>query len=166
MSFFALNLVLALIWLFLTGSFTLPNLLFGLLIGFVAIALARPYLDSGGYLRSVRGGFRFVRRFGQEVLVANLQLARDLLRVQMPFVPGIVAFETEGLSPAEVVVLANMISLTPGTLAIDTDEAGRIIYIHSLYAGDREALLESFQRLASLVKGVKDPQRATIGRAV
>jgi multicomponent Na+:H+ antiporter subunit E len=161
MNFFALNLVLALIWSFLTGSFTAASFLFGLAVGYLILAVAEPYLGSGRYLASVLGGFRFMAIFLKEIVVANLQLARDLLRPTMPFVPGIVRFETQGLTKAEVVVLANMISLTPGTVSMDTDASGTIIYIHSVYMGDPQALRKSFQRLASLIEGVKHPKRAS-----
>ena len=155
MNFFALNLVLALVWTFLTGSFTIANLLFGLGVGYGIIAVAEPYLGSRSYLRSVIGLKLFVWRFLKEIVVANIQLARDLLRPTLPFVPGIVRYETRGLNQAEVAVLANMISLTPGTLSMDTDAAGKVIYIHSVYAHDREALLRSFDTLASLIHRVK-----------
>jgi multicomponent Na+:H+ antiporter subunit E len=157
-NFFSLNLVLAIIWAFLTGSFTAASFLFGLVVGYLILWVARPYLGSDRYLASVIGLFRFVRQYLKEILVANVQLARDLLRPEMPFVPGIVEFRTHGLTRAEVVVLANMISLTPGTLSMDTDDTGTVLYIHSVYAHDLVALRESFQRLAGLIHGVKHPE--------
>ena len=160
MHFFALNLVLAIIWLFLTGSFTTANLLFGLLVGFAVLALAQPYLGSGGYVGSVRCFLRLMRVFLKEIAVANFQLARDLLRKDMPFVPGFIRFDTEGrLSTAELAVLANMISLTPGTLSMDTDESGRILYIHSVYASDPDASRAAFTHFLELIESVKQPAR-------
>ncbi len=156
MTFLALNLVLAIVWLFLTGSFGTVNLLFGFVIGYLVIRVGEPYLGSGGYIRSVRGSFRFLWVFLSEIVRANIQLARDLLRPELPFKPGIVRYETEGLTQGEVAVLANMICLTPGTVAMDTDEEGRVLYIHSVYADDPN-LHASFDHLAGLIKGVKHP---------
>lgn len=158
MNFFALHLVLGIVWLFLTGSFTTANLVFGLIVGYGVLAVAQPYLGSGGYVASVIASFRFARKFIVAIVLANVQLARDLIRVEMPFVPGIMRYETHGLTKPEVVVLANMISLTPGTLSMDTDETGTILYIHSVYAGDREALRDSFEALADLIKSIKHPE--------
>jgi multicomponent Na+:H+ antiporter subunit E len=158
MNFFSLNLVLSIIWTFLTGSFTVANFIFGLAVGYAILWLAQPYLGSGRYLASVRGAFRFVGRYLKEILLANIQLARDLLRREMPFVPGIIEFQTRGLTSAEVAVLANMISLTPGTLSMDTDQSGSIIYVHSVYAGDPDELRRSAQRLADLIEAVKHPE--------
>lgn len=164
MHYFALNLVLAIVWLFLTGSFTTANLLFGLVVGFGVLALAQPYLGSGGYIGSVRNLFRLMRVFFKDIVVANFQLARDLLRKDLPFVPGFIRFDTEGrLSNAQLAVLANMISLTPGTLSMDTDESGRVLYIHSVYARDPEAARASFMHFLELIENVKEPDRVHQG---
>lgn len=158
MHFLALNLILAIIWLFLTGSFTTANLLFGLVVGFAVLALGQPYLGSGGYITSVRNAFRLLRIFLKEIAVANVQLARDLLRPKLPFVPGFIQFDTEGrLTTAELALLANMISLTPGTLSMDTDESGRVLYIHSVYAGDPESQRAGFREFVELIERVRTP---------
>lgn len=154
MTFLALNLVLAIVWLFLTGSFGTTNLIFGFAIGYGVIRVAAPYLGSRAYLQSVRGSVRFLFAFAYEVIKANLQLARDVLKPEMPFKPGILRYETEGLTPTQVVVLTNMICLTPGSLSIDMDDNGRVLYIHSVYADDPKAFLASVERLAELIKGV------------
>lgn len=160
MHFFALNLVLAIVWLFLTGAFTTANLLFGLVIGFAVLGLAQPYLGSGGYIGSVRCFFRLLRVFLKEIVVANFHLARDLLRKDLPFTPGFIRFDTEGrLSRAQLAVLANMISLTPGTLSMDTDEEGRVLYIHSVYARDPDATRADFMRFLELIESVKYPEK-------
>jgi multicomponent Na+:H+ antiporter subunit E len=158
MNFFALHLILGIVWLFLTGSFTTANLIFGLIVGYGVIAVAQPYLGSGNYVRSVIATFRFARKYLMEIVLANVQLARDLLKPDMPFVPGIIRYQTHGLTTAEVTVLANMISLTPGTLSMDTDETGTVLYIHSVYASDRGDLQASFDKLADLIKSVKHPE--------
>lgn len=160
MHFFALNLVLAIIWLFLTGSFTTANLLFGVVVGFAVLALARPYLGSGGYVGSVRALLRLMRVFLKEIALANFQLARDLLRKDLPFVPGFIRFDTEGrLSTAELAVLANMISLTPGTLSMDTDESGRVLFVHSVYSRDPDASRAEFMHFLELIESVKQPEK-------
>jgi multicomponent Na+:H+ antiporter subunit E len=157
MNYLALNLILSIIWTFLTGSFTVANFLFGLLVGYFVLWLGRPYLDTRFYLASVSGTFTFLGQYLRAIVLANIQLARDLLRPEMPFVSGIIEFKTEGLNRAEVAVLANMISLTPGTLSMDTDASGTIIYIHSVYAADPEELRRSTQEIADMVYRVKHP---------
>ena len=55
--------------------------------------------------------------------------------------PAIIAYPLTVKSDAEITLLANMITLTPGTLSIDVAEDRSVIYVHVLQLGDREALV-------------------------
>lgn len=154
MNFLALNLLLAIVWTFLLGSFSIGSVLFGFLMGFLVLAAAQPFLASERYVRSVVGLIRFLTVYAYELLVANLQLARDVLRPTLPFTPGFIRYDASTLSTVERVVLANMISLTPGTLTVDYGEEGRALYIHSLYAQDPAKLCSGIDLLAGLIDGV------------
>ena len=81
----------------------------------------------------------------------NLQLARDILRPHPPFQPGFLAYDASDLGPTETVLLANLVSLTPGTISVDLDDLGEMLYVHSLYAGDAEATRRGIRRLANLI---------------
>lgn len=155
MSYFALNLVLALVWMLLTGAFTLWGFLTGFLAGFLGLAFAQPMLGSRQYVRAVGGILKLHVVFFYELVVANLQLARDLLRPEMPFQPGFVSFDARDLGPSETVLLALMISLTPGTLSVDLDDLGNVLHIHSIYARDTAALQRGFRRFANLIHGAQ-----------
>jgi multicomponent Na+:H+ antiporter subunit E len=159
LSYFALNLLLAILWLFLWGDFSFPTFAIGLLVGFAAISLPRTVLGSGRYVRSVVGVVRLFVGFFRELVLANVQLARDILRPVPPFRPGFIAFDIRDLGPTETVFLANLISLTPGTLSVDSDDEGFTLYIHSVYAEDPEETRRSIRRLANLVHGAlgQDP---------
>lgn len=164
MTYLALNLLLAIVWTFLTGSFSFGNLLFGFIVGFLALALAQPFLANRGYVSSTVGLLRFLRVYTTELVFANIQLARDVLRPTLPFKPGLIRYDAGYLSPGERVVLANMISLTPGTLTVDYGDHGRILYIHTVYAQDPEKLRQGMDLFGALIDGVtghrpKDPSK-------
>jgi multicomponent Na+:H+ antiporter subunit E len=158
-SYFALNLLLAILWIFLWGQFTFPAFVVGLVVGFAAIAFSRAVLGSERYVRSVFGTVRLVLGFLRELVLANVQLARDILRPVPPFRPGFIAFDIRDLGPTETVFLSNLVSLTPGTLTVDSDDDGYTLYIHSVYAEDPEETRRSIRRLANLVHGAlgQDP---------
>lgn len=153
MSYFTLNLLLAVFWMFLTGSFSMLSLAFGLAVGFIAISAGRPVLGSRRYVRAVWGTALLVVGFARELVVANLLLARDILRPRPPFKPGFLSFDIRDLGPTETVALANMVSLTPGTLSVDLDDLGYTLYVHTLYAHDPDATRAGLRRLANLVHG-------------
>jgi multicomponent Na+:H+ antiporter subunit E len=151
MSYLTLNLLLAIVWMFLFGDFSLPSMVVGLGLGFVAIAVSRPVLGSQRYVRSVAGVFRLLVGFTRELVTANLHLARDILRPEPPFRPGFVRFDIRDLGPTETVLLANLVSLTPGTLTVDVDDEGFTLYLHTLYAQDPQAVRAGVRRLANLI---------------
>jgi multicomponent Na+:H+ antiporter subunit E len=151
MSYFALNLILSLVWMFLTGSFDVGSFIVGYVIGFVGIAFGRQVLDSNRYVHAVRGIVRLVLIFIYELVVANLQLARDILRPVPGFKPGFIAFDVRDLPPLETVLLANMISLTPGTVTVDSDDDGFTLYIHTVYAQNPEQIRAGCRKFADLI---------------
>lgn len=153
MSYFAFNLLLAIIWMFLTGTLSVGGFIVGFVIGFLGLAFSRHVLGSGQYVSGALGILRLVSVFVYEMVVANLQLARDILSPVPPFKPGFVSFDVRDLPPLETVLLANMISLTPGTLTVDSDDEGYTLYIHTVYAQDPERIRRGFRRFANLIHG-------------
>lgn len=49
-------------------------------------------------------------------------------------------------------LLANLISLTPGTVTVDADDAGDALYVHTLYARDAEAVRRECRSFARLIR--------------
>jgi multicomponent Na+:H+ antiporter subunit E len=162
---FAFNLVLAIVWMLLRSDFSLGGLLVGFLIGFLAIAFARVDRGSSRYVRATIGIIRLTVGFLGELVVSNLQLARDLLRPRPPFRPGFVRFPIGDLRPPQTVLLANLVSLTPGTVTVDIREDGRELLVHSLYAGDPEAVRRSMRRLADLIHAALGAEAPTTPRS-
>jgi multicomponent Na+:H+ antiporter subunit E len=155
----ALHLLLAIIWMLLTGDFSSVNLAFVLAVAFLALAFGQPVVGSTRYVRAAGGVIRLAFGFGRELVVANLQLARDILRPTLPFQPGFVAFHVPDLDRTETVILSNLLSLTPGSLSVDLDDEGHTLYIHTLYAGDPEETRRSARRLADLIHGALGHER-------
>jgi multicomponent Na+:H+ antiporter subunit E len=75
--------------------------------------------------------------FGRDLLISSLQVARAVLtpadRVQPRFVTVPLASARSGL---EITLVANYITLTPGTLTVDVSPDRRTLLVHSLLAGD------------------------------
>lgn len=100
-------------------------------------ALTRPFRIVG-----------FALYFLRELVVANLRVARDVLSPGMPNLrAGIVRFPTRTRPGWERTTLANAITMTPGTLTLEVDDAHDALYVHTLYAEDREAFTASLQAM-------------------
>ena len=59
--------------------------------------------------------------------------------------PGVVAIPLDARTDAEITLLANLITLTPGSVSLDLSEDRRVLYVHAMYidGGDVEAYVRS-----------------------
>lgn len=77
--------------------------------------------------------------FLAELLLANFRLAWDVGTPGLPSTAGIIRVDTGARTAAEIWLVANAISMTPGTLTLEVDPDGHHLYVHTLYAEDRDA---------------------------
>lgn len=131
MNAFLINLVLALVWGAVTASFSPGNLLFGFILGFISLWLVRDRFDQRNFHRPVRV-LRLAAEFVIELCLSGYRVARDTLSPKMSFEPAIVALPLDLKQDAEIMLLANMISLTPGTLSVDVSSDKSTLYIHAM----------------------------------
>ncbi len=153
---FVLHLLLALAWLLLTGVFTPVNFAFGLLAAYGVLwfcwraVVPEPQGARLGYFRKVGQVLAFGLFFVWELILANLRVAIDVLRPRMQFAPAVVAVPLRDFSDAETVMLANLITLTPGTLSLDVRDdpphGGRILYVHAMHGGRTQAVIDRFRQ--------------------
>ncbi|REK18424.1 MAG: Na+/H+ antiporter subunit E [Planctomycetota bacterium] len=150
MIFFLWNLLLALAWAFAVGVPSTGNLLLGFALGWGVLWLGRSILGSGDYTRRIAKIAEFAVFFAWKLLVANIRVARDVLTVKNYMQPAILAVPLDARTDAEIVLLANLISLTPGTLSLDVSHDRRFLYVHSMYTDDPEQaklqLKQGFER--------------------
>jgi multicomponent Na+:H+ antiporter subunit E len=93
-----------------------------------------------------------------ELVRANLRVAMEVLAPGFRMTAGIIRVPTRTRTPLEVVVLANAISLTPGTLTLQVDEQDRVLYVHGLYVTSRSEFLRSIARIEDLVLDITRPR--------
>lgn len=95
-----------------------------------------------GFARLGRAG-PLALLFVRELVVSAVKVALLVLHPDMNrrLQPGIVAYPLTVLSDGEITVLANLITLTPGTLSLDVSDDRRTLYIHALNVTDRERLI-------------------------
>jgi multicomponent Na+:H+ antiporter subunit E len=146
MSLFALNLILAVTWALATGSLSERNLALGFVVGLVVLQLV------GSAVGDARYGARLFRILGlavtflKELLVSSVRVAASVLSPRLTFEPAVIAVPLDLESDAEITLLANLISLTPGTLSIDVAADRSCIYVHAMYGGDPEQLADEIKR--------------------
>lgn len=143
MSHVLLTIVLALGWVTATGSFTLPNLLLGAVVGGAGLFVIRSYVSRPNLLPRVLRIVSLALLFIKELVLSALRVARLVIRPDLNahIRPAIIAFPLTATGDAEITLLANLITLTPGTLSVDVSEDRRLLHIHVIHLTDREAFI-------------------------
>jgi len=122
-AFLYLFILLFIIWIALTSSFNWQELSTGIVISLVlSLFLYRRYSDLGlPPLEGRRIAFFFIYLLVlfKEIITANLDVAYRVLHPKMPIKPGIVVIKTELKQDLAKMILANSITLTPGTFTLD-----------------------------------------------
>ena len=144
---FLLNLALAVVFCALQGSAALLDVLTGLVIGMFVVTLSGRGNGQSGYLRRVYGLIRFAVYFVYILIKANVEVAWEVITPGYTMEPRLLAYSVAGLSDVEITTLANAITLTPGTLSADVDDAGTTLYIHCMYARDRDEAIAALDGL-------------------
>jgi multicomponent Na+:H+ antiporter subunit E len=148
----ALHVLLTLIWAALTGDFGPLNLMAGSIIGYGTLWLTKRPFGGEEYFRKSRRALKFVLVVSWELMLANIKVARTVLTTPLAELrPGIIAVPLDVKSDVEITMLANLITLTPGTLSLDVSDDRRVLYVHTIELEDAEAFRQSmkggFERL-------------------
>jgi multicomponent Na+:H+ antiporter subunit E len=138
MNLLLLNLFLALTWVFVTGEFTPINLAFGFLLGYLILWFTQRAIGASGYFGKVARIARFAAFYLRELVSANLRVAYDVVTPTHHMRPGIVAIPLDAKTDTEITLLANFITMTPGTLSLDVSDDRKVLYLHAMYLGDME----------------------------
>lgn len=154
-------------WVALWGDFTVANFVGGTLVALLVLAIsadARP--RPAGPLRPVHA-IRFVGWFTVALVRATLSVALEVVRPVPRITEGIVAVPLRGASDGLVTLVANAISLTPGTLTLEVecDRDVAVFYVHCLHLDDVAAVRRDLERLGNLAVQAfgTDEQRAVGG---
>jgi multicomponent Na+:H+ antiporter subunit E len=152
---------LLLFWSMLVGSLQAESLLLGAL---VSLAIALLYRDGLSFFTEFRAtpraflaGLAYYGYFLKELVRSNLKLTAIVLSPELPIRPGIVKVRTRLKSRMGRLMLANSITLTPGTLTVDLQ--GEWLYVHwvSVTAEDSETataqIVAGFERYLEVMYG-------------
>lgn len=149
-----------LLWLLLVGSLDPQEMLLGAAVALLVTLISAPHLGLFTGVRVTPQAplhlLRYLRQFGIALVRSNLDVARRVLAPSLPIRPAVVEIETQMESALGRLLLANSITLTPGTLVVDVN-ANRL-FVHwidcppgtdlaeatRLIAGDFERSLKGF----------------------
>ncbi len=127
-----------LVWLALTAKGGIQEIVSGLVVAILVslvggrFVFAEPPPAKRGLVRRLWKAFLYIWRFLWEMIKANVHVASIVLRPTCPVKPGIVKIRTGLTRDVALTILANSISLTPGTFTVDVDPEKKELYIHCI----------------------------------
>ncbi|MEM6382546.1 MAG: Na+/H+ antiporter subunit E [Pseudomonadota bacterium] len=141
---FLINVLLTVAWLFVTGSFSVINAVFGFVLGLGSLYLIREQIGTIGYVRRVQKLTALALSFLYELLMSALRVFKLVLTPDLSVLrPGFVAYPLSLDRDFEIALLANLITLTPGTLSVDVSDDRRTLYVHAIHVPDPQEMIDS-----------------------
>ncbi len=145
-----INLFLAIAWAAVTGTFTFINLLFGFLLGGLALFMIRDQIGGVVHFRRFFGATSLALVFVFELVKSSVNVAVIVLSPSRRLEPAIFAYPLTVKSDVGITFLANLITLTPGTLSMDVSDDRSTLFVHSIDAPDIDEMVrgihDSFER--------------------
>jgi multicomponent Na+:H+ antiporter subunit E len=147
---FLWNIFLAVVWAAITGDFAPGNLALGFALGFLVLGFARRVIGPANYAPRLFGALGLAAFFLWDLFLSNLYVAYDVVRPRPRLRPGVIAIPLDARTDAEITLLANLVTITPGSLSLDVSADRRTLYIHAMHVDDPDALRrkikEGFER--------------------
>ena len=152
---YAIYILLGLIWVFISGGFSIGNFAIGM---FFSYLILYPFVDMFTFTDSISDIIRKLPKKAvylyvliREIVKSNFYMIYKILQPKLDIRPGIIAYPFTTSKSVSTTLLANTISLTPGTLIVDvhvknpTLKGPGIYYVHSIYVESPKALRDSIR---------------------
>lgn len=148
------------LYILLRGSLTVSTFLegvfFGTIIVFVGHALIQPQIPENfpKVIRRFPAWLAYVASFALNAVRGTVDVVFRVFSPGLRIYPGILAVSLARMSDLEIAMLANSITLTPGTIVIDVSDEGRIMYVHAIDTRDVDRLVSSLKGMEAHVMRV------------
>jgi len=139
------GLMLLLTWLLLQNSIAPGHIVLGTVLAIVIPLLTAPFSPQQVLIRSPRMLLIYLARLLWDILIANLHVARLVLSPTPTLRPGFVELPLTVKNEFAIAVLANTISLTPGTVSAELSSDHTRLLLHCLDIEDEATLLEQIK---------------------
>ncbi|MEM7296351.1 MAG: Na+/H+ antiporter subunit E [Pseudomonadota bacterium] len=139
------NLLFAVAWVALTGTVTLSGLAAGFVVGFGALWMIQPLFGRTRYFSRVFAWIKLIAMFLYELMASSIHVLWDIVTPRHRANPAIIKMPLDVKTDAGILLVTNLISLTPGTLCLDVIDDRRTLVLHAMFADDPAALCASLK---------------------
>ncbi|NMA02863.1 MAG: Na+/H+ antiporter subunit E [Clostridia bacterium] len=127
-----LNIFIAFLWMLLADEWGSLNFIMGYLVGLGLIFIMRRFFTTEFYMVKLLAMAKLLGVFIRELISSSVFVIKQVLSPQMTFEPGIFQLETKLEGDWEVTALSLLITLTPGSVAMEVAPGGKLLYIHAM----------------------------------
>lgn len=142
---FLINILMSLAWGAVTGNFSVVNLVFGFLLSSFALYVIREQIGTISYFTRAYQAATLAILFIYELILSACRVAGIVMRPKIELQPGIIAYPLTVDGDFEITLLANLITLTPGTLSVDVSEDRKTLYVHCIDVPDPQATIDDIK---------------------
>lgn len=142
---YLLNIFLAIGFSAMVGQLSLGGLIAGFVIGYLALWLTKPLYRDARYFQRLPKVLMLVAYFVKELFISNFRVLWDVITPKHISRPGIIGVPLDAETALEIMLVANLISLTPGTLSIDVSDDKNILYVHVMFLDNVEETILSIK---------------------
>lgn len=155
---------LALLWVLLWRDLTVANMVSGVVVAVaVSTLFAVPRLGESEHRVKPMAVVTLLGYFSWKLVQANVVLAREVLTRRDTTRTGIIAVRLGPASDIVTTIIANAVSLTPGTLTLETRPDPRTLYVHVLHLHDVERARSDIHRLEQLIRRANGYDDGAVG---
>lgn len=152
-----LNIIIAVMWMFLSEAYSFSAFFSGYLIGILLLLVLQRFIPDTFYMKRVVKIISLVFLFIRELVLSNIEIVKLVYARKPDIEPAIFAFPIELKSNWEITLLANLITLTPGTLSVAVADDNTHIYIHAMDIDDIDDSISSIKQ--TFEKAIKEVTR-------
>ena len=120
-------------WLALWGDLSWANVLSGLLVATFVLAAVRLPPTARGYRLVPGPTARYVVRFAKDLAVSTAQVARQVFWPVERLRPAVLEVPLASTDTRLLSLVANSITLTPGTMTLEADDERGLLWVHVLH---------------------------------
>lgn len=131
--------------MFLKNEYSGNTFIIGYILGLLILIVFRHFFNERFYLLRVYAVIKLVLLFFRELLLSNIAVLKVILKPRLTITPGIFALETKLTKDWEITILANLITLTPGTLVVNVSADNKTLYIHAMDLADKQEAIDSIK---------------------
>ncbi len=146
MMMFLTNLLLALAWMAMAGSSSWAHFLMGFVVAYGVLGWLGALTGQTGYFRKLHKTIGFVAFIIYQLVLSNLRVAYDVITPSANRSPAVIGVPLDATTDTEITLLANLITLTPGTLSLDVSEDRKTLFVHAMFAEDAEAFCREIKQ--------------------